>query len=167
MTRIAKIGLITVASAAILVRLTLPAAAHCQIPCGIYGDEARFQTIGENITTIEKSMTEIVALSEDAAANQNQIVRWVQNKDVHADAIAEIVTLYFLQQRIKVPAGDDPAYARNLALLHQLLVSSMKAKQTTDPAHVKTLRETLHAFEHSYFGRDKEEGSGKKEDSAK
>jgi nickel superoxide dismutase len=166
MTRTIKTGLTTLAAAAMLMRLALPAAAHCQIPCGIYGDEARFETIREHITTIEKSMKLVTELAGDAA-NQNQLVRWVSNKEAHADAIGQIVTQYFLQQRIKVPAGPDAAYAKNLALLHQLLVSSMKAKQTTDPKHVETLRETLQAFEDSYFGRAKAEGSGKKEGSAK
>ena len=33
--------------------------AHCEIPCGIYGDEGRFALLLENATTIEKSMNEI------------------------------------------------------------------------------------------------------------
>ena len=39
--------------------LATGALAHCEIPCGIYGDEARFGAIQENITTIEKSMTQL------------------------------------------------------------------------------------------------------------
>jgi len=30
------------------------AYSHCQVPCGIYGDDTRFTLIGEHITTIEK-----------------------------------------------------------------------------------------------------------------
>jgi len=42
------------------------AYSHCQIPCGIYDDEARFTEIAEHITTIEKSMKEIESLSAQA-----------------------------------------------------------------------------------------------------
>ena len=124
--------------------------AHCQIPCGIYGDETRFALLGEHITTIEKSMNLIGALSEDPARNANQIARWVQNKETHADEIAEIVTEYFLRQRIKPAGADDSGYVTKLTLCHQLLVSSMKAKQSTDKAHVEALRATLAAFHKAY-----------------
>ena len=50
------------------------ASAHCQIPCGIYGDQTRFVTLYEHITTIEKSMNQIDELSQDAANNSVSIV---------------------------------------------------------------------------------------------
>ena len=55
------------------------AYSHCQVPCGIYGDEARFDAIAEHITTIEKSMKQIEILSAEGKPNMNQIVRWVNN----------------------------------------------------------------------------------------
>jgi len=61
------------------------ALAHCQIPCGIYDDDVRFTLMLENVTTIEKSMTQITALGKVAAPDGNQIVRWVDNKEAHAD----------------------------------------------------------------------------------
>ena len=36
--------------------------AHCQIPCGIYGDELRVQMMAEDIRTIGKTMNENLAL---------------------------------------------------------------------------------------------------------
>ena len=36
--------------------------AHCEIPCGIYGDDMRFEMMGEHIRTIEKSMNMIVSI---------------------------------------------------------------------------------------------------------
>ena len=143
----------------VLLSLFLPALhgsafAHCEIPCGIYGDEARFSAIAENLKTIEKSMNQINLLSAEAGKNANQLVRWVNNKETHADQIREIVAQYFLAQRIKAPANDDPAagktYSRKLALLHQMIVSAMKCKQTADPAHVKKSRELLEAFQALY-----------------
>jgi len=118
--------------------------AHCQIPCGIYNDEARFVLMKEHVTTIEKSIKEI-----EANQNQNQTVRWVANKEKHADELSKIVTEYFMAQRIK-PGKEN--YELELKALHGILIQSMKAKQTTDLAHVIKIRELIHDFEHSYMG---------------
>ena len=129
-------------------------SAHCQIPCGIYDDPARFTELAEHITTIEKSMKQIGELSKDPGANANQITRWVMNKEDHADQLRAIVTEYFLQQRIKpVAAGsghETEVYLSKLTACHHMLVASMKAKQTTDLAHVKTLRAALAQFKTLY-----------------
>jgi nickel superoxide dismutase len=133
------------------------AYSHCQIPCGIYDDEARFGAIAEHITTIEKSMKEIESLSAQAKPNMNQIVRWVSNKDQHADELSEIVTYYFMAQRIKVPSESDTKaysdYVKKLTLLHRMLVDAMKAKQTTDLANVQELRSLLEEFHGVYSGK--------------
>ena len=131
--------------------------SHCQIPCGIYDDEMRFTALAEHMTTIEKSMKQIAELSEDGAHNANQIVRWVNNKEKHADELSDIVTYYFMAQRVK-PADKDDAqafkdYTKKLVLLHHMLVSSMKAKQTTDLSHVENLRTALADFRVAYFGK--------------
>lgn len=131
------------------------ASAHCQVPCGIYDDSTRFDLMNEHITTIEKSMNQINELSADMAKNANQVVRWVNNKEDHADKFTEIVTYYFLAQRIKVVASDDPNYAgyqKNLGLLHKMIVTSMKCKQTTDLANVESLKKLVAEFKDSYFG---------------
>jgi len=124
------------------------AFAHCEIPCGIYDDHARVHMIEENITTIEKSMKSIRELQAAKPTNNNQLVRWVMNKEKHADAIQEIVTQYFMTQRIKPDAKD---YDKKLGLLHKMLISAMKCKQTTDIAHVNTLRSLLTQFQGIYF----------------
>jgi nickel superoxide dismutase len=132
------------------------AYSHCQIPCGIYDDPARLDEIAEHITTIEKSMNEIVELSKEPTKNANQLIRWVINKEEHADEISHIVTYYFMAQRIKLPAeGDMKAqsdYVKKLTLLHEMLVYSMKAKQTTDLANVEKLRSLLKEFREVYSG---------------
>ena len=123
---------------------TATVRAHCQIPCGIYDDQMRIHLMEEHVATIEKSMKQI-----EAAANQNQTVRWILNKDKHADELAEIVTYYFMAQRIK-PGSEG--YAVKLGQLHEILVYSMKAKQTTDLAHVEKLKTLIHDFAHGYLG---------------
>lgn len=139
-----------------MVVLASLAWSHCQVPCGIYDDEARFEAIGEHITTVEKSIKQIKELSAQAKPNMNQIVRWVNNKEHHADEIAEIVTYYFMAQRVKLPAeGDAKAteqYVKKLTLLHRMLVYSMKAKQGTDSANVEKLQSLLAEFREAYHG---------------
>ncbi len=133
-------------------------SAHCEIPCGIYGDEVRFYILEEHIATIEKSMKMIVELSKEQNKNYNQLVRWINNKEQHADQIQEIVSQYFMTQRVKpVDAERGEAYKmylEKITRLHKLLISTMKTKQTTDLEHVKDLRSLLVSFRAVYFGAD-------------
>ncbi len=134
------------------VTFALNVQAHCQIPCGIYDDAARFTSMREHVTTIEKSMNEIEKMTTDGPKVPNQLIRWVDNKEAHADKLTEIVTYYFLAQRIK---STEPAekYEPELKLLHGMIVQSMKAKQTTDLQHVEKLRELINQFEKVYTGK--------------
>ena len=125
------------------------AAAHCEVPCGIYDDEMRADMIAEHVTTIEKAMNQISELSGKTPLNYNQIVRWVTNKEYHATEIQHIVSQYFLTQRIK-PDADQ--YGKKLEVLHQMLISAMQCKQTTDLTNVEKLRSLLKEFEVLYFG---------------
>jgi len=125
------------------------AAAHCEIPCGIYNDQMRIEMIDEDITTIEKAMKQITQLGSQKEINYNQLVRWITNKEYHADKIQEVVSQYFMTQRIKT---DADKYEEKLVLLHKMLVAAMKCKQTTDLSHVETLRSLLKSFETLYFG---------------
>ena len=141
--------------------VAVPAAAHCQIPCGIYDDELRVQLIEEHITTVEKSMNQIIALGAAEKVDYNQLVRWVGNKETHAQKIQDIVTAYFMAQRIKPPTdhGDEAAvneYMHKLALLHAIQVHAMKAKQGTDLEEVATLRDLVGKFRKAYFGEEGE-----------
>jgi nickel superoxide dismutase len=143
-------------SAILLVAGAGVALGHCQIPCGIYTDELRFDMIEEHAATIEKSMTQINELA--AGNNPNQLIRWVGNKEEHAEKVQEIVHQYFLTQRIKPVPASDAAYGdylESLRLCHEMLVDAMKCKQTTDLGDVKRLREAVAAFKMLYF-KDKE-----------
>lgn len=129
--------------------------AHCEIPCGIYGDKMRVDLLREHFQTVEKSMNQIDKLKKDLTKNANQLVRWVSNKELHANKIQEIVYQYFMNQRIKPVQKSDSkeykTYVMQITTLHQMLVQAMKCKQTTDTDHVKELRELLDKFEDSYF----------------
>jgi nickel superoxide dismutase len=143
--------------AALLVSLLASKAfAHCQIPCGIYDDEARFTLLEEHVTTIEKAMKKLGELSAAESPNYNQIVRWVQNKDHHADEFSEIVMAYFMAQRVKpVDKSGGEAHSKyltELTALHEMIVYAMKAKQTTDLENVARLRSLIQQFKASYLG---------------
>lgn len=129
--------------------------AHCEIPCGIYGDSVRIDLIAEHIETIEKSMNQIIELQKADEINYNQLVRWVNNKEEHANKIQEIVSQYFLHQRIKPKSPSDveayAKYTKQLSLLHQILIDAMKAKQTTDLKYIQSLSKSLKDFSDSYF----------------
>ena len=122
--------------------------AHCEIPCGIYDDQARINMILEHITTIEKSMKQIKHLEQERSPDFNQLVRWIMNKEQHATEIQTIVAQYFMTQRIKPNVKD---YDQKLALLQQMLVFSMKCKQTTDPQNAAKLKDLVKQFHQLYF----------------
>lgn len=127
--------------------------AHCEIPCGIYGDSLRFELIREHVLTVEKSMREIEAIGKSQKPDLHQLVRWVDIKEEHARLIQEIVSQYFLHQRIKPIAEGESGrdlYVQKLELMHRILVSAMKCKQGTDLQDAARIREYLHSFEHLY-----------------
>jgi nickel superoxide dismutase len=123
--------------------------AHCEIPCGIYDDEMRVQMINEHIQTIEKSVTAINELEQAGLSHHsNQLVRWIMNKEDHANQLQEIVTQYFMTQRIKFDTKD---YDKKLNILHHMLVYAMKCKQTTDLENVEALKKLVKEFSDIYF----------------
>jgi nickel superoxide dismutase len=149
---------------AALVLVVLQAAgvrAHCEIPCGIYNDELRIELIKEHIQTIEKSSVSITELSKATPVNYNQLVRWIDNKEEHANQLQEIVTQYFMFQRVKPADPKDAAataaYVKQLTLLHAMAVQAMKAKQTTDLEPVEKLKALVGEFYEAYFGKTEQE----------
>jgi nickel superoxide dismutase len=135
--------------------------AHCEIPCGIYDDGLRIELIREHIQTIEKSANQIVELSKSSPVNYNQLVRWIDNKEDHANEIQHIVSQYFMTQRVKPADPKDAvaygAYVKQLALLHGMLIQAMKAKQTTDMEPIEELKTLTAEFYEAYFGKSEKE----------
>ena len=87
--------------------------------------------------------------SKTPPQNNNQLIRWVNNKEAHADKLTHIVTDYFLTQRIKPNTRN---YEARLKVLHGMMLAAMKAKQTVDLTQTKTLRSLIAEFETLYFG---------------
>ncbi len=138
----------------LLITPLFKASGHCEIPCGIYDDSVRVELIREHVRTIEKSMNKITELQSKEDINYNQLVRWINNKEAHATKIQDIVSQYFLHQRIKYKSKNEPGrdvYIDQLTVLHQLLIYAMKSKQTTDLDYINKMREALDKFESLYF----------------
>ncbi len=127
------------------------AAAHCQVPCGIFHDQLRFESMLEDTETIAKCITQIGDLSATHdATDHNQLVRWVMTKEDHANKIQETIADYFMAQRIK---SDDPAYGKKLMASHAVMVAAMKSKQAADPATAEKLKKAILDFHQAYEGK--------------
>ena len=115
--------------------------SHCQIPCGIYDDHARVKTMLEDAATTRKSVMLISELSgkSDAQSN-NQIVRWVMNKEKHAQNVISTISDYFLTQRVKSKQKD---YVERLKKHHAVIVAAMKVKQNADMKYVNALESSI------------------------
>lgn len=120
------------------------AHAHCQIPCGIYDDFARVQAMIEDATTVEKSCKLIGELAgKSDAQSKNQLVRWVANKEKHAQNVISTISDYFLTQRVK---PDQKDYDERLKKHHVVILSAMKAKQNADMKYAIALKESIEAL---------------------
>lgn len=127
-------------------------SAHCQIPCGIYSDETVLVDLHTHQSTIAKAMAQITELSKDSGKNANQLTRWINNKEEHANKIQETMTQYFLAQRLKLTEAksNNESYLKKLTLIHEIIVLSMKCKQTTDLANAESLHTAIDAFTKAY-----------------
>ena len=130
------------------------ARAHCQVPCGIYDDQARMARLKEDAATIAKAIAQINELAgKHDAKSLNQATRWIVTKEDHASHIIEVVSQYFLAQKVKpVAPGPDgyEVYLKKLADHHVVMVAAMKTKQDTDPATVEKLNKTIDALARHY-----------------
>ena len=125
--------------------------AHCQIPCGIYSDAAQIIQIKEDLQTIEKSILMINKLSgKYDPQSVNQLNRWIATKEQHAQNIQDVISQYFLTQRVK---QNSKNYENELITLHQLLVSIMKCKQSVNKENVKNSIQLVDNFSELYFDK--------------
>ena len=129
--------------------------AHCQVPCGIYGDELKFNELEQHIETIHKAGAQIRSISSKSplsAQEQQQLIRWTTNKEDHAQKIIDEVAHYFLAQRIALEADH---YEEKIELLHHIIVYAMKSKQSTESEPNQILSTKLSTFKELYLGQGK------------
>jgi len=70
-----------------------------------------------------------------------------------------------MAQRIKIPARSDrqavELYTRRFSLMHEMLVYSIKAKQSTHLANVEKLRALLSEFHEAHYAEQEGPGTGR------
>ena len=89
---------------------------------------------------------------KENALSLNQSTRWVNTKEEHATNIQDRISHYFLIQRIKPKTGKEyDLYVKQTTLLHQVMVSAMKCKQTVDSKNVTDALKLLDQFIDLYF----------------
>lgn len=130
----------------------LPRGGHCQVPCGIFDDPAIVGQVKEACATIRKAMVQINELQGAGITAQsiNQITRWVNTKEEHANKImADHISAYCLAQRVKPvgapqsPFTEEKDYLDALKAHHMVMVNAMKAKQTVDVAQADALEHAV------------------------
>ena len=143
----------TLLSAALLCSFASIAAAHCQVPCGIYGDQLRFEQMLEDEHTISKAQLQLDELTSDDVDAQavNQLARWAMTKEDHATKIQRTICDYFMAQRIK---ASDPEYGKKLMAAHAVIVNAMKCKQSADPETAKALEKSIFDLYRAYEGKE-------------
>ena len=123
---------------------------HCQVPCGIYDDASRVKQMLEDVSTIDKAINKIIQLNDkNDFQSVQQLVRWVNNKEIHAEKIITTISNYFLTQRVK-PSAED--YLLRLSEHHRVILLSMKVKQKADAEVAKDLRKSVEALCKYYPG---------------
>lgn len=133
---------------------TVAPVPHCEVPCGIYADQHRFEEMLEDTATITKAIDQINELAgKNDGQSVNQAVRWVTTKEDHATNTQHIVAQYFLTQRIK---ADKPRYAEQLTAAHGVMVAAMKTKQGTAPAAGPALKAAILKLHKAYTGKEHE-----------
>jgi nickel superoxide dismutase len=154
---IAALALASVAMTPLTNAISAPAPTpapipHCEVPCGIYADQHRFEEMLEDTATITKAIDQINELAaKNDGQSVNQAVRWVTTKEAHATNTQHIVSQYFLTQRIK---ADKPRYADQLASAHGVMVAAMKCKQGTNPESGAALKAAILKLHKAYTGED-------------
>lgn len=134
--------------------------AHCEVPCGIFADELRFEAMLEDQKTIAKSIDEIAnhlasEADQTTALAVNQIARWISTKEEHAERIQHTIAQYFMAQRIKPAEGDAAAaYVKKLSAAHAVMQSAMKTKQDAAPETAIALRTAILDFYRAYEGKE-------------
>ncbi len=129
------------------------AIAHCEVPCGIYADQLRFEQMLEDQKTIAKAITKINELAgKKDAKSANQLARWVATKEQHATHTQHIIAQYFMTQRIK--SSDKAGYTKKLKAAHAVMVAAMKTKQDANADTAVALRKAILDFYRAYEGKE-------------
>jgi hypothetical protein len=113
--------------------------------------------VREAVATIKKSAIQANELhatlsSATSAQTMNQIVRWINTKEEHADKIIHTISSYCLCQRVKPEIfASELDYTNALKAHHAVMVCAMKAKQSVDDAVIHNLEHAVDDFAKMYI----------------
>lgn len=117
--------------------------AHCQMPCGIYHDDMVYDLIDQYVETMIKGITVMNQSKFDTVRERNEFVRWVMEKDKESNEAANLITTFFLQQKIKPGEADT---AKRIERAQKLLALLVSIKQNTDVKIVESFGEEWEKF---------------------
>lgn len=117
--------------------------AHCQMPCGIYHDDMVYDQVDQYVETMVKAVAKIKDSKNNTPEARNEYVRWIMTKDRLSDQTANLITTYFLMQKIK---PDDEDTAKKVVSAHKLLFQIVCIKQTVDFKSVSDFAEEWEKF---------------------
>lgn len=117
--------------------------AHCQMPCGIYHDDMVFDQIDQYAETMYKGISVLNQIKINNMSDQNEVVRWIVEKEKESNEAASLITTFFLQQKIKPGESDT---IKKLVSAHKLLFLIVAIKQHTDLKFVNEFTEEWDAF---------------------
>lgn len=126
---------------AMLSQSSLP--AHCQMPCGIYHDEMVYDQIDQYVETMVKGVSVLEDNKFKNIQDYNVATRWILEKENASNEIAEVITEYFLQQKIK-PGEEDTV--KRVVSAHKLLFYLVQIKQLVDLRAVNDFYEEWEKF---------------------
>ncbi len=114
--------------------------AHCDIPCGIY-DPHQAQVAAHTVLRMDMLIAEIDASKVPDAGARNEMIRYVQVKEHHAELVkSEIRTIW----------GDyakpENADAKTHELVWSIMKAASKAKQDTSIDSAKDLLAKVEQF---------------------
>ena len=101
-------------------------------------------------------MKNINELSNNKTVPQdlNQLVRWVNTKEEHAQHIQDVIMQYFLAQRVKPKNVNDEGYTNYVSLTiscQKIIFHAMKCKQNTEVSYSEILLKEVNLLIDSYF----------------
>ncbi|MBS4169038.1 superoxide dismutase [Ni] [Parachlamydia sp. AcF125] len=117
--------------------------SHCQMPCGVYHDNMIYDQIDQYVETMAKGITVLTDNKFTTLHDKNEFMRWVMTKEMESNKVAELVTTYFLQQKIK---PDEEDSAKKAEMAHRLLFLLVGIKQNIDMKMVKNFQEQWEKF---------------------
>ncbi len=117
--------------------------AHCQMPCGIYHDDMVYDQIDQYVETMVKGVAKIKDNKFSTPAERNEGVRWIMTKDRISDDTAQLITGYFLQQKIK---PGEPDSIKRIESAHKMLFLIVGIKQSVDFKSVSDFAEEWEKF---------------------